>query len=100
MTAYKLDLVDVSISDSEGVDLIVDIAIQNTLAPFFKWADETNTSIQFKKHVSDDIYGYHLKLSVTAEFETPEDLALFKISHTEFPKKTLNLGRHTNAIFV
>ena len=100
MTDHKLNLVDVKISDNEGIDLVVDIAIQNTLAPFFKWADDTDTKIQFEKHLSNEHLGYHLNLSVTAEFETAEDLALFKISHTEFPKKTLNVGRHTNAIFV
>lgn len=95
----KIKIIDAHVNDSSDYDYIVDTAIHNTLADLFKWAEESGASLNFmKKYLTED---YGLKLSVDAEFDTAEDLALFKLTFGDVPCNKLVIdGEDMEAKFV
>ena len=95
----KIKIIDAHVNDSSDYDYIVDTAIHNTLADLFKWAEQSGANLTFmKKYLTED---YGLKLSVDAEFESSEDVALFKLTFGDLPCNKLVIdGREMEAKFV
>lgn len=81
----KLIIVNTRISDDNDYSFIYEHAIHNTLEPYWAWASENNVSISFEKHTDQDPSTMGLKLAVVAEFPSPTELALFKMSFGKFP---------------
>ena len=95
----KIKIIDAHVNDSSDYDYIVDTAIHNTLADLFKWSEQAGAKITFmKKYLTED---YGLKLSVVAEFEDAQDLALYKLTFGDVPcNKLIINGEDMEAKFV
>lgn len=86
----KLTIVRTVMSDDSDYSFIYENAIHNTLAPYWAWASENNLSISFEKHTDHDISMLGLRLAVVAEFPSPTELVLFKLTFGKFPLTNIN----------
>lgn len=85
IVVHKELIVETYINDSSDYDFIVNEAIQNTLAPFFKFKDENDIDVSYEK--SYDKSGYGLLLKINAVFVNDDDLAMFRLRFGgDYPK--------------
>lgn len=78
-----MKLISVGMPDGEGTDILYGAALQNTLHPFWSWAEENHIQVSFTKHTTNDVAAYNIRLVVLAEFENADDAAFFKLSFGE-----------------
>lgn len=88
----KLDVVRCSIADSDDYSYITDVAIQNTLAPIWQWAEQHGATVSFRKVTDNCFESYSMRLRVIAEFDHDEDYALFKLSFRELPFRKFSIN--------
>ena len=99
MEKIKIKIIDAHVNDSSDYDYIIDTAIHNTLADLFKWAEDSGAKLTFMKKYLTEEYG--LKLRVDAEFDSPEDVALYKLTFGDIPCNKLVIdGEDMEAKFV
>lgn len=95
----KLVVVRTSMSDDSDYNYIYDIAVNNTLEPYWQWAKDNNIDISFTKHTDNNVATWNLMLAIVAEFPTDTDMALFKLTFGTFPLKHIDLKTMENARF-
>ena len=85
MAKYTSNIIKSKTSDDADHEWIMDGAIHNTIRKYRNWAEDQKCNVDFTKHLEPE--GYGLGLTVTAEFETAEDLAVFNLTFlNELPK--------------
>lgn len=81
--------------DTDGIDVLYGQAIQTTLEPYWAWAKETGANVEFTKHTDNDLATYSIRLAVTAQFDSDDSAALFKLTFSDLPKKSLKFNDNT-----
>lgn len=95
----KLVIIKTNINDDADYSYIYDHAIQNTLTPYWQWTAENDVNVAFEKHTDNDLATYSLRLAVTATFENPSDLAMFKLTFGKFPLQSISKDSIENVHF-
>ena len=85
---YKHRIIECNVTDSSDWDWIYDEAVQNTLANYFKWAEENDSDVNFEKSWGD--VSYSLTMNVDAKFDNKDTYALFKLSFGNKPYNKLD----------
>lgn len=82
MNKFKHTLINLKLSDSsEWVDFILSDAIQNTLRPYWDWAEQNQIDILFMKELDQEPNMYNIRIRVIAEFNNSNDAAIFKLAY-------------------
>jgi hypothetical protein len=96
----KVVVINCSIPDSGDYDIMHDNALQNCLQPLWEWSNENSINVFFEKDYIDDPMVHSTSIRVVAVFESNTDMAMFKLSFSNFPLKKFHMGSDMIPTFV
>lgn len=94
----RVRIIEASVKDDSDYDHIYDAAVQNTLKPYFEWAETAKGTVSFEKNWDHDFA--FPKMLIDAVFEEKEDYALFKLTYGHKPFSSLKLDNMFDGRFV